>query len=70
MGFREGDQLQKQGEGEEGQEIQGHAGWKKKAQKTSLEAALVACFKTCVQDSKLLAATTNEMNSSFQALIK
>ena len=40
MGFREGNQLQKQGEGKEGQETQGHAGWKKKAQKTSLEAAL------------------------------
>ena len=40
MGFREGDQLQKQGEGEEGQEIQGHTGWKEKAQKTSVEAAL------------------------------
>ena len=36
-----GNQLQKQGEGEERQEIQGHAGWKEKAQKTSVEAALV-----------------------------
>ena len=41
MGFREGNQLHKQGEDEEGQEIQGHAGWKEKAQKTSVEAALV-----------------------------
>ena len=40
MDFREGNQLQKQGKGEERQEIQGHAGRKEKAQKTSVEAAL------------------------------
>ncbi len=44
MGFRESNQLQKQGEDEERQEIQGHAGWKEKAQKTSVEAALVKVF--------------------------
>ena len=46
MGFREGSQLQKQGEGEERQEIQGHTGWKEKTQKTSVEAALVDCVIT------------------------
>ena len=31
---------------------------------------LVACFKICVQDSKLSAAATKEVNSLFQVLIK